>query len=103
LKKNPKLNARFRYFTRYIHAFSKAKSFQKGMYWALQNEFFFNTVGAKYANNKVFDQFRTYGGIGYRVSKHFDLELSYMFQFIVQRNGGNTQNHITQLSTFLRL
>jgi hypothetical protein len=103
LKKNPKLNARFRYFNRYIQPFSKAKSFQKGMYWAFQNEFFFNTVGAKYANNKVFDQFRTYGGIGYRVSKQFDLELGYMFQFILQRNGGNTQNHITQLSTFLRL
>jgi hypothetical protein len=103
LKKNPKLNARFRYFTRYIHPFSKAKTFQKGMYWALQNEFFFNTIGAKYANNKVFDQSRTYGGLGYRVSKQFDLELGYMFQFIVSRNGTNTQNHITQLSTFLRL
>lgn len=103
LKKNPKLNARFRYFTRYIQPFSKSKSFQKGMYWALQNEFFFNTIGAKYANNKVFDQSRTYGGIGYRVSKQFDLELGYMFQLVVPRNGNNTQNHIAQVSTFLRL
>jgi len=103
LKKNPKFNARFRYFTRYIQPFSKVKSFQKGMYWVLQNEFFFNTIGAKYANNKVFDQSRTYGGIGYRVSKQFDLELGYMFQLVVPRNGSNTQNHIAQVSTFLRL
>jgi hypothetical protein len=81
----------------------KTTTFKKGTYIALQNEFFFNTIGAQYANNKFFDQSRTYGGLGYRISKEFDLELGYMLQLVVPKNGNNSTNHIAQLSTFLRL
>lgn len=98
-----KFNARFRYFTRCIKPFAPTPNFQKGTYLALQNEFFFNTIGAKYANNKLFDQSRTYGGLGYRISKEFDIELGYMLQLIVRNNNSNIINHIAQVTTFLRL
>lgn len=98
-----KFNARFRYFTRWIKPFTPTTNFQKGTYLALQNEFFFNTIGAKYANNKLFDQSRTYGGLGYRISKEFDVELGYMLQLIVPNRNGNIRNHIAQVTTFLRL
>jgi hypothetical protein len=101
--KDRKFNARFRYFTRWIKPIAPTTNFQKGTYLALQNEFFFNTIGAKYANNKFFDQSRTYGGLGYRLSKEFDVELGYMLQLIVPNNNGNIRNHIAQVTTFLRL
>ncbi|MFM1793966.1 MAG: hypothetical protein RL642_351 [Bacteroidota bacterium] len=100
---NRKFNARFRYFSRWIKPFSPTTGFQKGAYFALQNEFFINTIGARYANNKLFDQSRTYGGFGYRLSKEFDIELGYMLQFIVPNNNKNITNHIAQVSTFVRL
>lgn len=98
-----KFNARFRYFTRWIKPFAPATNFQKGPYLALQNEFFFNMIGAKYANNKLFDQSRTYGGLGYKISKELDIELGYMLQFIISNNNSNIRNHIAQVTTFLRL
>jgi hypothetical protein len=101
--KDRKFNARFRYFTRWIKPFAPTTNFQKGTYLALQNEFFFNAIGAKYANNKLFDQSRTYGGLGYRLSKEVDVELGYMLQLIVPNNNGNIRNHIAQVTTFLRL
>lgn len=103
LKNNPKLNARFRYFTRWIKPFSTKSKFQKGLYGAAQNEFFFNTIGAQYANNKIFDQSRTFAGLGYRITKEIDVEFGYMLQVVVPKNGSNTQNHIAQITTFLRL
>ncbi len=102
-KNNPKFNARFRYFTRWIKPISTSSSFQRGIYAALQNEFFFNTIGAQHANNKLFDQSRTYAGLGYRLAKEIDVEFGYMLQVVVPKNGSNTQNHIAQLTTFLRL
>lgn len=103
IKNDPKLNARFRYFTRWINPIKHRTAFHNGIYIALQNEFFLNTIGVQNANNKFFDQSRTYGGLGYRISKEFDLELGYLLQVIVPKNGNNTTNHIVQLSTFLRL
>jgi hypothetical protein len=101
--KDRKFNARFRYFTRWIKPFAPSTNFQKGPYLALQNEFFLNTIGAKYANNKLFDQSRTFGGLGYRLSKEFDVELGYMLQVVVRNNNDNIINHIAQVTTFLRL
>jgi hypothetical protein len=75
----------------------------KGMYWAVQNEFFFNAAGASHANRKLFDQSRTYAGSGYRLGKHADLELGYMFLYTEGRNKDFTTNNIIQLSSFLRL
>jgi hypothetical protein len=101
--KDRKFNARFRYFTRWIKPLAPTTNFQKGTYLALQNEFFFNAIGAQYANNKLFDQSRTYGGFGYRLSKEFDVELGYMLQFVDGNNRQNIINHIAQVTTFLRL
>ncbi len=103
IKNDPKLNARFRYFTRWIKPFSTSSRFQRGVYGALQNEFFFNTIGAQNANNKFFDQSRTYAGLGYRIAKEIDIEFGYMLQVVVPKNGNNIKNHIAQISTFLRL
>jgi hypothetical protein len=101
--KDRKFNARFRYFTRWIKPFAPTTNFQKGTYLALQNEFFFNVIGAQYANNKLFDQSRSYGGFGYRLSKEFDVELGYMLQFVDVNNRQKFINHIAQVTTFLRL
>jgi hypothetical protein len=101
--KDRKFNARFRYFTRWIKPLAPTTNFQKGTYLALQNEFFFNVIGAQYANNKLFDQSRSYGGFGYRLSKEFDVELGYMLQFVDGNNRQNIINHIAQVTTFLRL
>lgn len=102
-KNDSKLNARFRYFTRWIKPITKTAKFQKGVYGALQNEIFLNSLGAQYANNKIFDQSRTYAGFGYRLAKEIDVELGYMLQLVVPKNGAHTQNHIAQVTTFLRL
>lgn len=103
VKSDPKFNARFRYFTRWISPFSKTQKLTKGIYWAVQNEFFFNAAGARHANRKLFDQSRTYAGTGYRLGKHADLELGYMFFYTEGRNKDYTTNNIIQLSSFLRL
>lgn len=103
VKSDPNFNARFRYFTRWISPFSATKKLTKGMYWAVQNEFFFNAAGARHANRKLFDQSRTYAGTGYRLGKHADLELGYMFFYTEGRNKDYTTNNIIQLSSFLRL
>jgi hypothetical protein len=103
VKSDPNFNARFRYFTRWISPFSKTKKLTKGIYWAVQNEFFFNVAGARHANRKLFDQSRTYAGTGYRLGKHADLELGYMFFYTEGRNKDYTTNNIIQLSSFLRL
>lgn len=103
VKSDPKFNARLRYFTRWISPFSKTKKLTKGMYWAAQNEFFFNAAGARHANQKLFDQSRTYVGTGYRLGQHADLELGYMLVYIEGRNRDYTTNNIIQLSSFLRL
>ena len=103
VKSDPRFNARFRYFTRWLSPFSKTEKLTKGMYWAVQNEFFFNIAGAEHANRKLFDQSRTYAGTGYRLGKHADLELGYMFVYTEGRNKDYTTNNIIQLSSFLRL
>ncbi len=103
VKSDPKFNARFRYFTRWLSPFSKTEKLTKGMYWVAQNEFFFNAAGASHVNRKLFDQSRSYAGTGYRLSKHADLEVGYMLVYIEGKNKEYTTNNIIQLSSFLRL
>ncbi len=102
-KRDPKFNARFRYFTRYISFFSGNGKTSRGLYWAAQNEFFFNAAGAGSANRKLFDQSRTYAGTGYRLGRHADLELGYMYLYTEGKNKEYTINQVIQLSSFLRL
>jgi long-subunit fatty acid transport protein len=102
-KRNPKFNSRIRYFNRYQSGFRKGVTFKTGPYWILQNEFFFNALGARYANNKIFDQSRTFAGTGWRISPKTDLEIGYMLQHVEGSGLAYTNNHILQLSSFLRL
>jgi hypothetical protein len=103
IKSNQQFNARFRYLTRYMTKFSKTKSLSKGVYAALQNEFFINTLGGKYTNNKLVDQSRTYAGLGYRFGKTMDVEFGYMLQYMEGKSNVYSTNNILQLSSFLRL
>lgn len=102
-KKDGKINVRFRYFNRYASGFHKGVKLDKGVYWVVQNEFFFNWLGAKPANGKFFDQTRTYAGLGWRTSKKVDIEWGYMLQHVEGREKTYTNNHILQLSSILRL
>jgi hypothetical protein len=103
IKKNNYFNARFRYFNRYIKPFGKQSRFVSGPYWAIQNEFFFNITGLSYSHGKFFDQSRTYAGLGHRISTAADVEVGWMTQYALGRNGNHFVNNILQLSSFLRL
>jgi hypothetical protein len=103
IKTNSYFNARFRYFNRYIKPFGKQAIFVSGPYWALQNELFFNVSGLSYSHGKFFDQSRTYAGVGQRISPLADLELGWMTQYALGKNGSHFVNNILQLSSFLRL
>jgi len=102
-KRNLKFNSRIRYFNRYQAGFSNTATFKTGPYWVIQNEFFFNGLGAQYANKKFFDQSRTFAGTGWRISPKTDLEIGYMLQHVEGSGLAYTNNHILQLSSFLRL
>ena len=96
-------NTRFRYFNRYIKPLSSQPKFVTGPYWALQNELFFNVVGGSFSHGKFFDQSRTYAGLGHRINSKADVELGWMTQYALGRNGNHFVNNIVQLSSFLRL
>jgi len=93
---------RLRYFFRNVIPFKKTADFQKGMFGAIQNEVFVNVTDLEKVNGKFFDQNRFYLAIGYRVSKHFDLEAGYLNQYVLGRTG-RTNNHVAQLATYLKL
>jgi hypothetical protein len=93
---------RLRYFFRFIVPLQKeAKTFEKGVFVALQNEVFVNFQNNKDLNNSYFDQNRAYGAVGYRVSKKFDVEAGYMNQ-AVKGLARNTSNNILQLALYTR-
>jgi hypothetical protein len=94
---------RLRYFIRNIIPFNDQPSFTKGMFAALQDEVFVNTGNTSNVNGKAFDQNRLYIAAGYRLSKMFDLEAGYMYQYIQGRNNASTHNHIAQVAGYLRL
>ena len=103
IKKNNLFNARFRYFNRYIKPVVHKSTFDSGPYWAIQNEIFFNVAGLPNSHGKFFDQSRTYLGIGQRMNTKADIELGWMTQYALGRNGNHFVNNILQLSSFLRL
>jgi len=102
-KKDGKFNTRLRYFNRYVSGFTKKRKLEKGPYWVIQNEFFFNAIGARFVNGKLFDQSRTSVGGGWRLSSMVDVEMGYMLQHIEGKGKAFTNNHVLQLSSFLRL
>jgi hypothetical protein len=102
-KTNNRFNARLRYFNRYINAFGPKTKLVRGPYWVLQNEVFLNVAGSGYTHGKLFDQSRTYAGVGTRLNPVADLELGWMTQYALGRNGNHFVNNIVQVSSFLRL
>jgi hypothetical protein len=102
-KTNTQFNARLRYFNRYINPFGPKNKLVRGPYWALQNEIFLNVAGLRYSHGKFFDQSRSYAGIGLRLNPAADLELGWMTQYALGRNGNHFVNNIVQVSSFLRL
>jgi hypothetical protein len=77
--------------------------FEKGTYLILQNEFFFNISGQRYVNGKVFDQNRSLLATGYRFSRKFDVELSYMLRMVKEASNRSTGESIVQVITFARI
>jgi len=96
------LNSRFRHWVRWKAEKSKKKVTQIVYYTALQNETFLNMTGSSHANNKVFEQSRTYAGIGCRLKNRTDLEAGYIFIFGKGRNHEININNIFQLTSFIR-
>lgn len=102
-KKDGKFNTRLRYFNRYASGFTQKGKLTNGPYWVIQNEFFFNVIGSPFANGKFFDQSRTSVGGGWRLSSILDIEMGYMLQHIEGRGKAFANNHVLQLTSFLRL
>ncbi|MVN92915.1 DUF2490 domain-containing protein [Mucilaginibacter aquatilis] len=69
--------------------------FTKGLFAGLQNELFLNLQNKKAVNGRVFDQNRTFGSLGYKLSKNIDTELGYMFWF-QHESDGPFKRHIIQ-------
>lgn len=93
---------RLRYFVRFIIPIEKeVVKFEKGVFIALQNETFFNVQHQNELNHKLFDQNRAYGAIGFRFSKHLDIEAGYMNQAIKGLTNG-TSNNILQVACYTK-
>ena len=70
--------------------------FEKGTFLTIQNELFLNVQGQDKLGTKLFDQNRSYLGLGYRFNDHVEMEAGYMFRYIIDET--NTRNNIFQLS-----
>lgn len=77
--------------------------FNRGMYLILQNELFFKVSGQQYINGQVFDQNRSYVATGYRFSRKFDLELSYMLRLVKEHAKRWSKENIIQVTAFSRI
>lgn len=101
-EKEDLFSQRFRYFFRIILPLEKGiKDFEKGMFAALQNEFFLNLQNKDELNKHIFDQNRAYAAAGYRFSRKFDLEAGYLNQAI-KGVSNSTFNHVVQLAVYTR-
>ncbi|PTS95805.1 DUF2490 domain-containing protein [Pedobacter sp. HMWF019] len=101
-EKDDLFSQRFRYFFRMILPLEKGiKDFEKGVFVALQNEFFLNLQNKDELNKHVFDQNRAYAAAGYRFSKKFDLEAGYLNQTI-KGVSNSTVNNVVQLAVYTR-
>ena len=69
--------------------------FTKGLYAAVQNEIFLHVQGKDKLNRSVFNQNRSYAGLGYRFGKKLELEVDYMFRYIIQKDV-DARNNVLQ-------
>lgn len=88
---------RIRYNIQAVFPLIANSEFTKGMYTSVQNELFLNIQGKSKLNNDVFDQNRSYVGLGYRFSKKLDIEADYMFRYIVEEDT-NGRNNVLQIA-----
>jgi len=70
--------------------------FDKGTFMTIQNELFLNVQNQEKLGTNLFDQNRSYLGLGYRFSDNIEMEAGYMFRYIVDTV--NVRNNILQLS-----
>lgn len=95
---------RFRYLLRTQIPLAHSKpTFKKGAYFIAQDELFLNIHHKENANGQGFDQNRVFAGFGYRFSPKVDIEAGYQNRHITLRGGARFIDHISQISTFLRL
>ena len=94
---------RLRYFIRNVTPLVPWSAAGKAPFLALQNEVFVNIGDKSGVNGEFFDQNRAYLALGYRFHRAFDAELGYMNQYINGRGAAFTNNHILQLTTYVRL
>ncbi|WP_205509432.1 DUF2490 domain-containing protein [Longitalea arenae] len=78
-------------------------SFDKGMFLILQNEVFFNVSGQQHVNGQILDQNRSLLATGYRFSRKFDLELSYMLRVVKEPSKRWSRESIIQVTAFSRI
>jgi hypothetical protein len=96
-------NERIRYMIRTIYPFNGKMEFKKGGYAVFHDEIIFNLFHSNTANMQFFDQNRISGGVGYRFSQKFDIEISYLHQYSVRDHNNRLINNVLQLSNFIRL
>ena len=66
-------------------------------YVSLYNEFFVNF--GPHGGDRAFDQNRTYGAVGWKLDRDFELEVGYMHQYLPVPNGVvGEHNHALQIS-----
>jgi hypothetical protein len=75
--------------------------FKKGVYFALQDEAFFNIQNKEKINNKFFDRNRLSLTAGYRLSEKIDLDAGYFFQYTAGFNH-NISTHALLLTVNTR-
>ncbi|MGY3052787.1 hypothetical protein ACVWYG_000983 [Pedobacter sp. UYEF25] len=76
---------------------SRQVKFTNGCYAVVQDEVFVNVQNKDKLNNHFFDQNRWLLGIGYRISKGLDVDLSYLNTFVVGTES-DKYTHILQLA-----
>ncbi len=97
---NGGFSQRLRYYIRSQVPLVKVdSSFKKGLYLALQNEFFVNIQHKERASNSFLDQNHAYISFGYRFSKKIDAEVGYQYIYSKDRNG-NLRNNVFQLAVY---
>ena len=98
-----KFGLRARYLLRNQLPFKARKTFTKGLYAVTQQEIMLNIGDNDFANNRIFDQFRWFTGMGYRFSHKMDLETGYLYRSQATRSSLTFHDHVWQLTMFLRL
>lgn len=94
---------RARYLLRNQLPFKRQKQFSKGVYAITQQEILLNIGDNDAVNNRIFDQFRWFTGLGYRISPKMDVETGYFYRRLATKSALSYKDHVLLLNCFLRL